>query len=155
MNSNKEIIDSTVIGVAAGTVTTTNLVVTVNDYTGTVGQIPIGSTVKGIYLFHQIQPQAAQAQVDWNIGKTPGNQVALPQPGNVGGSNARKWILHEEKGIPGIFNNGASPLTFRGFIKMPRGKGMPRFGEDDRVQLKSSAATVYDMCLKAIYKRFQ
>lgn len=154
VNSNKETVDSTTIGVAAGTVTTVNLSICVNDYTGVVGEVPLGSRINSIYLFKQILPQAAQGQVDWLFGKNPGNQITLPAPGTTGGHVVRKWVLHEEKGIPGTFNNGASPLTFRGVLTLPNGKGMKRQGEADRTQTRSSCSTAYDMCLKAIYKRY-
>ncbi len=151
INSNKQIVDSVSIGVAAGVVTTVTLATALPDYIGTVGTCPTGAKISSIYLFCQIQPQAAQGNCDWYIAK--GEQATinnLPAPGLTGGSNKRRYVLHEEKGIPGVFNNGASPLTFRGVIKIPRGR--QRFGEDDRIQLKASCPTVYDLCIKCIYK---
>lgn len=142
--------DSTTIGVAAGTVTAVNLVTAVNTYAGTVGTAPIGSTVEGVYLFFQIQPQAAQGQVDALIWKRATGTVTSPTPGATGGNPARRFILHEEKGIPGTFNNGASPLTYRGFIRLP--PRIKRMGEDDLIQIRVSCSTAYDFCLKAIYK---
>lgn len=116
--------------------------------------MPIGAKVSGVYLFFQIIPQVVQGNVDWYITKAPNTIIAsLPIPGATGGSPNRKWILHEEKGIPGTFNNGAGPLTFRGFIKIPRGR--QRFDEDDRVRIVFRGATVYDACLKSIYKVYQ
>ncbi len=154
INSVKNIQDSTAIGVAAGVTTTVTLAAAVNDYAGGNADVPIGAKVSSIYVFFQIQPQAAQGQVDAYIIKASTTQMAgAPAPGATGGSPTRRFILHEEKGIPGAYNNGSPPLTFRGVIKLPRGR--QRFGEDDLVQIRVSCATAYDFCVKAIYKFYQ
>lgn len=153
INSVKNIVDSTNIGVAAGVATDVNLAVTVNDYTGAgVTEVPIGAKVRSIYLFFQIQPQAAQGQVDAFVIDRP-QGVTLPAAGGTGGSSARKFILHEEKGIPGTFNNGAPPLTYRGVIRIPRGR--QRMAEGDAIILRLNCSTAYDCCVKAIYKFYQ
>lgn len=143
--------DSTAIGVAAGVQTNVAHVTVVNAYAGAVGTAPIGARINGIYLFHQLQPQAAQGNVDWYAIKIPGADLATaPAPGATGGHKNRKWILHEEKGIPGTFNNGASPLTFRDVLVNP--PKMRRCGEDDIWQTRSVCSTAYDLCQKSIYK---
>lgn len=153
VNSVKNIVDSVNIGVAAGTTTTVVIANAVNDYAGATADVPIGSKVSSVYLFFQIQPQAAQGQVDAYIAKFPSGISPLPAPGATGGSPLRKFVLHEEKGIPGTFNNGSPPLTFRGVVKIPRGR--QRFGEDDDLVIKVSCSTAYDFCMKAIYKFYQ
>lgn len=153
INSVKNIQDSTVIGVAAGTRTNVVLADTVNDYTGGANQVPIGAKVSSIYLFHQMQPQAAQGNVDFYIYKRPNGITGFPAPGATGGNLLRKWILHEEKGIPGTFNNGASPLTLKTVIRIPR--GMQRMAEGDQIALEMVCSTAYDACTKAIYKFYQ
>lgn len=153
VNSVKNIIDSTTIGVAAGVQTKISLAETINAYTGANPKdVPIGAKVSAIYIFFQILPQAAQGQVDMFIGKFPPG-VTVPAAGATGGSSARRFVLHEEKGIPGTFNNGASPLTFRGVIKIPRGK--QRMAEGDEVLIKFACSTAYDACVKCIYKFYQ
>lgn len=154
INSVKNIVDSTNIGVAAGVTTDVDLAIAVNTYAGAVTDVPIGAKVSHVYLFFQIQPQAAQGNVDAFIAKAEGSIVAaLPVPGATGGSSHRRFILHEEKGIPGVFNNGSPPLTFRGVIKIP--KGRQRFGENDFLRLRLRCSTAYDTCVKAIYKFYQ
>ncbi len=150
INSVKNIVDTTQLTVAAATVTSTIVIDTVNDYVGGANEVPIGAKVFGIYLFYQIQQQAVNSNVDWYIVKSPGDQLTLPIPGATGGNVNRKWILHEEKGIPGPSNNGSPPLTFRGVIKLP--KHMQRMGEGDRIRIQSRGAAAYDFCFKAIYK---
>ncbi len=154
INSVKNIIDGTFLGVAAGVITTVSVFDVVNDYTGLSTQVPIGAKVSSIYLFVQIQPEAVGTNVDWYIWKGPGNiSATMPTPGTTGGNVNRRYILHEEKGIPGTLNNGAPPLTFRGVIKIP--KGRQRAGEADTMQIRIVGAAVYDACVKIIYKFYQ
>lgn len=153
INSVKNIQDSTVIGVAAGVRSNVVLATAVNDYTGVANTVPIGAKVSSIYIFWQCQPQAAQGQVDMYIFKRPNAVAGFPAPGATGGNALRKWILHEEKGIPGVFNNGASPLTYRSVIRVP--KGMQRFAEGDSIEIEFVCSTAYDGCVKAIYKFYQ
>ncbi len=147
--------DGTFLTVAAGVATTVNLALAVNDYTGTVNHVPIGAKVSSVYLFVQIQQQAVNSNVDWYVFKAPGSiaSAARPVPGSTGGSPFRKYILHEEKGIPGPSNNGSPPLTFRGVIRIP--KGRQRFGEDDNMQITLRGSAAYDACVKCIYKFYQ
>lgn len=153
IQTRKEVVDSTAIGVAAATNTEIILGQAVNDYTGVVGRFETGSVISGFYLFFQIQPEAAQGNVDWYIIKVPGQDngvIALPTPGTIGGSVWRNKVLHEEKGIPGIFNNGSSPLTFRAFVRIP--PKLRRFAEDDKISIVFRGSTVVDACMKCIYK---
>ncbi len=152
INSVKNILDATSIGVAAAVNTGITLAQTVNDYTGGVVDVPIGAKVSSVYIFVQIIAQAAEGVMDFYIAKRPAG-VILPTPGTTGGNQARKFILHEEKGIPGTFNNGASPLTFRGVIKIPRGRQRFAEGDDLTIQLRGSVA--YSLCIKCIYKFYQ
>ncbi len=152
INSVKNIVDSVAIGVAAGVVTTVNTGIVVNDYAGAVTDIPIGAKVSSIYYFVQIQPQAAVGVVDFYFTKRP-NNVVMPVPGVTGGSVNRKFIFHEEKGVPGVFNNGSPPLTFRGVIRIP--KGRQRSAEADVHSVILRCSTAYDSCVKAIYKFYQ
>ncbi len=154
INSVKNIVDTTQLIVAAGVTSTVDLAVGVNAYAGAVTDVPIGAKVMSIYLFVQIQQNAVNSNVDWYVAKGPAASItALPVPGVTGGSIERKYILHEEKGIPGPMNNGSPPLTFRGVIRIP--KGRQRFGEGDKCTVKLRGAAAYDFCLKAIYKFYQ
>ncbi len=152
INSVKNIVDGTFLTVAAATVTSVNIGTVVNAYAGLVTDIPIGAKVSSVYYFIQVQPQAAVGVVDFYITKRPAG-IVLPVPGTTGGDPARKYILHEEKGTPGVFNNGSPPLTFRGVVKIPRGRQRMAEGDDIRLQIRCS--TAYDACVKAIYKFYQ
>ncbi len=149
IHTRKEIVDSTLLGVTAATNSTISVASVVNDYVGTAGTVETGSVIKWIYLFVQILETATTNNVDFYIIKRPSGTVN-PVPGAVGGVTARKFVLHEEKGIPGNSNDGAYPLTFKGVIKIP--KGRQRMGEGDVIQVIARGVGVYNMCLKCIYK---
>ncbi len=154
INSVKNIVDSVNLGVSAGVTTSIDLVDVVNDYTGVSGTVPIGAKVSSIYLFIQmISTSTGTANHDWYIIKDPGGQLSFPVPGATGGALVRKFILHEEKGIPGNASDGAYPLTFKGVIKIPR--SYQRCGEEDKITIKARAVDGYNLCLKAIYKFYQ
>ncbi len=149
INTRKEIVDSVNLGVAAGVQTIIPLATSVNDYTGAVGTVEVGSVIKWVYLFCQILPTAGTANVDFYVMKAP-TAITAPTAGGTGGEVARKFILHEEKGIPGNAADGAYPLTFKGVIKIP--KGRQRMAEGDRLFLAVRGADIYNQCSKAIYK---
>ncbi len=152
INSVKEIVDSTLIGVTAATVSTVVVASAVNDYTGTVGTVPTGSKVTSVYLFIQLVETATVTNVDWYIAKGPG-ALPSPVPGAVGGDVFRKYVLHEEKGIPGNSGDGAYPSTFKGVIRIPRGR--QRMAEGDIIFVKLRGTGAYNACLKCIYKSYR
>ncbi len=149
VHTRKEIIDSTLLGVTAATNSTVSVATAINDYAGAVGTVEVGSKIKWIYLFVQIIETATTSNVDFYVIKKP-SAVVNPTPGATGGNVARKYILHEEKGIPGNSNDGAYPLTFKGVIKIPRGR--QRMAEGDILQVIIRGTGIYNACLKCIYK---
>ena len=152
VHSVKQVVDSTLLGVSGGTNSTVDLVTAVDDYVGTVGTAPIGATVKGIYLFVQIQNESSSVNVDWFVWKNPANGFTAVTPGATGGALKRRWILHEEKGIPGSTTQGQGPLTFRSFIRFP--PKLRRMGDGDKIQIVLRSSQIHDICIKAIYKWF-
>lgn len=152
INSVKNIVDSTAIGVAGATNTVVTLASAVNAYTGAVTDVPIGAKVAGVYLFFQVACDATNANVDAYVAKSPG-ALPVPNPGATGGHVYRKYILHEEKGLPGTYTAGSAPLTYRGYIAIP--KGRQRFAEGDVMFLSIRGAQQYSSCVKCIYKFYQ
>ncbi len=154
INSVKNIVDGVFLGVTAGQNTDVTLAETINDYTGANPKdVPIGAKVSSVYLFVQmISDGTGIANHDWYIMRNPSG-VALPAPGGTGGSVSRKFILHEEKGIPGNNSDGAYPLTFKGVIRIPRGR--QRMGEGDQLRIRMSSPDGYSACVKCIYKFYQ
>ncbi len=155
MASNKNVFDSTLLGVAAGVTSELTVAAAVNDYTGGAADVPIGARIKSVYLFVQIISTTGTSNADWYLMKRPGinSSVAPPTPGTIGGNKARKFVLHEEKGIPGNAGDGAYPLTFKGVIKIP--KQYQRMGEDDDIMVVLRSADISNACVKAIYRWVQ
>lgn len=154
INSVKNIIDGVFLGVGAAGITNVNLAFAVNNYTGLSGEVPIGASVKSVYLFVQMLPTLGTANVDWYVIKgNTATVAAAPVPGATGGDVNRRFILHEEKGIPGNAGDGAYPLTFKGVIKIPRGR--QRFGEGDFLRVIMRGADIHNACVKCIYKFYQ
>ncbi len=149
IHTRKEIVDSVLLSVAAGVTSTVTVASVVNNYAGTPGTVETGSKIKWIYLFVQMLPTAGTANVDFYVIKRP-TGVVNPLPSAVGGDLARKYVLHEEKGLPGNASDGAYPLTFKGVIKIPRGR--QRMGEGDLVQVVLRGVDLYNACIKCIYK---
>jgi len=152
IHSRKEIVDSTLLGVLAGVRSTVSVASVVNSYVGTPGTVETGSTIRSLYLFVQILPSSGTANVDFYVIKKP-SAVVNPLPGNTGGDVARKYILHEEKGIPGNAADGAYPLTFKGVIRIPRGR--QRMAEGDLIQVVLVGVDAHNLCIKCIYKTYE
>ncbi len=149
VHTRKEIVDTTVLGQAAATPVSVIVASVVNDYTGVTGTVETGSIIKFVYFFIQIIPTTTTDNVDFYIWKHP-NGVFQPIPGATGGTFTRKYILHEEKGIPGNAADGAYPLTFKGVIKIP--KGRQRMAEGDEIAVVLRGTGISNFCIKAIYK---
>ncbi len=149
IHTRKEIVDGVFLGVTATTITTVNVATVVNDYIGAVGTVENGAVIKWVYVFFQIVPTLATSNVDMYLIKRPAG-LTNPIPGAVGGATNRKYVLHEEKGIPGNAGDGAYPLTWKGVIKIP--KGRQRMAELDVIQLVLRGTDIYNACVKCIYK---
>ncbi len=152
INSVKNIADGVLLGLGATVVTDSTIALAVNDYTGGNTDVPTGSVVKSIYIFVQIiSTGTGTANCDFYIAKCPANvRNSLPDPGSTGGAAQRKFILHEEKGIPGNSSDGAYPLTFKGVVKIPRGR--QRMAEGDVIVLITRGTDAHNVCFKSIYK---
>ncbi len=151
INTKKEVIDSTLLGVAAATTSTVVIALAVDNYSGSIGECQTGAVIKGGYWFVQILPTTGTANVDAYIAKAPLNVVTnLPIPGAVGGNVHRKYILHEKKGIPGNSADGAYPMTIEGSFRIP--KGRQRMAESDQIVIRVRGTDIHNACIKAIYK---
>ncbi len=154
INSTKEIVDGVFLAVAAGVITDVNLVASVNAYTGSSGTAPIGSKVFGIFLFVDIQPDTAVGNIDWYVWKgNPSLIASMPIPGSTGADANRRFILHEEKGIPANRDTGGVPAEFKGVIVIP--KGRQRLGEGDVTRIRIRCSSAYSACIKCVFKWYQ
>ena len=152
VNSRKEIVDSILLAVAAGVTSTVNVATAIENYVGTTGTIEAGSTINWVSL--QITYQAdgnLGGATDWYLAKNPGGNLTLPIPGVTGGDDNKKFIFHEAKGLNGD-RNGGGPNLRQVVIRIP-----PRFkrmGVNDVLTLRLRSTVAYDVCIKAIYKRY-
>jgi len=156
--SNKEIVDSVVFIVAGGVTTDIDLATAVNDYTGTVGTVPLGTSILGFYL--EISTNNVDnivGRTDWFLCKRNGGAgfASFPTPGATGGHVNRKFIFHEEKGIGqgAPTTGGGQSFRTKQFIAIPRSKR--RMGELDAWSLRVGSSENYSFCLKCIYKWYQ
>ncbi len=153
--SNKEIIDSVVFIVAAGVTTDIDIASATNDYTGTVGTVPLGASVLGFYLETSTNNvDDIVGRTDWFLTKRDGGLAISnwPTPGATGGTLRRKFIFHESKGI-GVgapTTAGGQSTRMREFIAIP--KKFRRFGEADVWTIRVGSSENYSFCLKCIYK---
>ncbi len=158
INSNKEIVDAVAFLVTGGVTTDLDIATAVNDYTGTVGTVPLGSSILGFYIESSTQiNDTILGRVDWILikrdnGSSVGN---YPTPGSSGAHSRRKFVFHESKGI-GQGNSsaviGGQTSRMREFIKIP--KKFRRMGELDTWTIRAGASVDYSVCFKIIYKRF-
>ncbi len=120
--------------------------------------VPTGCTISSIYfsvfIYSDESTLALPPLLDWYFVKNPGNNLTLPTPGATGGTDNRRWIMHEEKGLAPDVADGGVPMVFKGVLKIPRGR--QRMGQDDRLALIVTSAN-YDafFCIKAIYKFYR
>jgi len=159
VNSVKNILDLTATGVAAGV--TTDLVVAsaVNNYTGLVGEVPIGGSVKNIYISYSYNfSQGFPTRMDMFVCKKlgPMSLAGFPVPGNTSGNNHRKLIFLEIKGLGSAssdaFGQDSQIRGFSGWLKIP--KRFRRMGENDQIAIRFGSASNYNICVKVIYKLF-
>jgi len=149
----KEIVDGTFIGVGGAITTSQTLAVAVNNYTGGVGDCPIGCKLFGMDLFLQCSPDSVtQGLTDMYVAKIPGGITtsSMPIPGATGGNENRKYILHEQKGIPGGQVAGALPTQWHMRVRIP--KGRQRMAENDKVIVRFRNTNTYNACVKAVFK---
>ncbi len=159
--SNKEIVDGTFLSVAAGVTTDFVIASQVNNYTGTVGDCPLGTTILGFYIESSAANIGANVagRVDWFLGKVQGSPVIatyFPVPGATGGDDNRRMIFHESKGLlnaAGTTGEGGTPPRSREFISIP--KKFRRMGENDRWVIRIGSSEGYSACFKVIYKWYQ
>ncbi len=158
--SNKEIIDVTSLTVGAGVTTDSAVASTTNDYTGTVGTVPLGATILGFYIEASaidVSGSGLSHRIDWYLcRKSTGVGIAsYPVPGATGGSDLRSTIYHEEKGIfpsDNVVGSGLTQVRTRTFVRVPKSKR--RMSENTIWFIRSGSSGSYSVCYKIIYKWF-
>ncbi len=87
--------------------------------------------------------------------KSPGANLALPDPNSVGSSNEKKFVIKEWQGMIMRTQDGVSSLHWEGWIKFPR--RYFRMGTDDIWVLayQCTSGVTGHISLKAIYKWYR
>ncbi len=115
-----------------------------------------GSKVNGIYLRVEVYATSAAALANcyMTIFKNPGNKLTSPAPNNIGASDIKKYIIHQEMVMLEQKVNGNPRTLFNGVIKIPR--GYIRNGPNDRLKCVLFAPGVnISFCLQCHYKEFR
>ncbi len=164
VNTLKHVVDSQNT-VPAGTQTTTDLVVSAeNPVSATANANKAGSHVRSIFLNVQVVNSAAGSgsiencymYVILNPGGNITPSISFPTVNEVGQSNMRKQVFHQDMAM--LSNVGDSiPITlFKGVLKIPR-KGS-RLGVDDKIQIVVGTPVggpEVNVCIQCIYKEIR
>ncbi len=153
----KHVIDSEG-ALTAATTSSTPIIAAVDAPTlGSTTQVETGAKVNGIYLHVEVSHTsgAGRPNVYLAVFKNPGGNLSAPNPTNVGGSDNKRFVIHQEMiMMSGDAGNGLPRPLFNGVIAIPR--GYRRFGPNDTLivalQSKNVAA---DFCLQCHYKEFR
>ncbi len=118
-------------------------------------EVEVGETVNGFYITLFIIGNTGApitSSINWYIIKTRAGQTTVPNAFEVGTSEIRNQVFHQEKGLAG--SGDGTAMAFKGVIVVP--KGMRRTREGDQFEIVIQLATTSDarFCLQAIYKSF-
>ncbi len=166
VQSIKHVVDTATTAVPAGLVSTVPIIISNDDPSNDlVTQVQTGSTVNSFYLriemLHNSGTWVTVPRLYMSIQKNPGNNLNTVYPANVGPSDNKKWIIHQEMMMTtGIAaDDNSFPRTmFQGVIKIPR--GYKRNGTADRMNINFSldvmetTATV-TVCVQCIYREYR
>ncbi len=152
-------------GITGASPSTTDVINTVEGAadTGSPNANMVGSRVGSIFLNVQVIQKIVAGGVDniyMYVYKNPGGDVTGPPVDNVGSSDDRKRVIHQEMVMTG---NGTSDVAipktlFKGVILIPR--GLRRNGDSDRLQVVIGHRTgevtqQSNFCLQCIYKEYR
>ncbi len=119
-------------------------------------EVKRGSVIKAMWLelWYSLSAEptvGVSTIIDAYIWKNTGTNLTPPNPGTVGTSNEKKWVLKNWKGIVGARTQGFPAYTWKGWIKIPR--GFQRMAQDDVWQLQFLATGTNGLaCTNVIYK---
>ncbi len=165
VNSMKHVVDVATTAVPAGVTNVVPVITAVDSPTlANPGDINKGSVVNGIFLrvetVHNSGTWVTQPRVYMTVQKDPGNNLGAAFPADVGISNIKKFVIHQEMlMMTGVSADANSfPRTmFVGVVKIPA--QYRRFGQQDRLEVNFSlpaAATTatVSVCVQCIYKEY-
>jgi len=118
-------------------------------------EVEVGETINGFFITIFIIGDTGapvDSAINWYIIKTRSGQTTVPNASQVGLSDLRNQVFHQEKGLAG--SGDGTPMAFKGVIVVP--KGMRRMREGDQFEIVINLTTTESarFCLRAIYKSF-
>ncbi len=120
-------------------------------------QVETGSTVHGIFLTVEVVNTGTTgvlANAYMMIFKNPGTNLTFPKPNVVGGSDNKKYVVHQEMVMLNMTDNGNPRTLFKGVIKFPR--HLQRNGPDDEWVVRVfSPGVELTGCIQSHYKEFR
>ncbi len=155
----KHVVDSSAT-ITAGTQLVNTLINTVDaPVLANVTEVETGSTVNGIYLKVEVASNEAQdvgaiPNVYMIIFKNPGGNLATIVANGVGGSDNKRFVIHQEMIMLDNKLGGNPRVLFNGVIAIP--KGYRRFAPQDSLQMNIlSPALNIALCFQAHFKEFR
>ncbi len=118
-----------------------------------------GCVIKAIWIEFWISATAVVAPavtngIDCYLWKNPGSNLTSPTPGTEGTSNEKRFIFRVWKGLIGTRTEGFEPYTFKGWIKIPKGKQRMAANDLWQIVLLSSGVNAI-FCHKFVYKWYK
>ncbi len=144
--------------VALGVTDTTNLLSTTDTPSlASTTSVETGSKVNAIYLKVEVVNTGVTgvlANAYMFVAKNPGNNLTMPGANVVGGSDNKRFIIHQEMVMLNMTDNGNPRTLFNGVIVIPR--GYRRNGPGDLLQLAIfSPGVELSFCVQCHYKEFR
>ncbi len=160
INSIKHVVDQQGGTVGGTQVNNVIAIATQNpDTSATANEVKIGSTINSIFLNVQVlmDSDTVLPNAYMMVYKNPGNLFtggSIPDANQVGTSEMRKWVFHQEMAMTSEANDSIPITLFKGVLKIPR--KMRRMGQADRlvVQLFSLTGNNLFTCIQTIYKEY-
>ncbi len=153
--------------VSGSSASVTDVITTVDSpLSANPNQVKKMSTVSSIYLRVEVSGRVAAGGINniyMMVYKNPAALLTPPSVDNVGTSDRRKYVIHQEMLMLAPVSTSmaaafAFPRTmFNGVIKIPR--GYKRNGVKDKLQVilqhrTGEATQTTDFCIECIYKEF-
>ncbi len=143
---------------ALGVTEVTNLVVSTDTpVLANSAECETGSTVNAIYLRVEVVNTGTTgvlANCYMIVYKNPGGNLTIPAGNVVGGSDNKKYVIHQEMVMLNMTENGNPRTLFQGVIVIPR--GYRRNGPNDLINVDVfSPGVEITGCIQSHYKEFR
>ncbi len=156
VNRIKHVVDSQFGGLLGVQDNLTIIVTTDTPTLAVTKEVQTGSTINGVYLKVEANATSSGALSNFYLAvmKNPGGNLTVPQANQVGASDNKKYVIHQEM-VMFQQQTGSNPRTiFNGVIVIPR--GYRRFGPNDTLNLLLLSPGVNtNICVQAHYKEFR